>query len=425
MIVFWIVVALFLAGALLFLLPALLSRKVGAAAVGAGGANVAVYRDQLREAERDLAADLITPERFEQTRAEIERRVLEDTAAAAASAPAVRPSRATAIVVAALVPLASIGTYLVLGQPEAAAPGAAAPAAADAQGRHEVSPEQIQRMVAALAERLKAEPNNVEGWMMLGRSYTALARYRDAAAAFGKANELQPNNVDLLADLADVTGMAQGRKLAGEPARLIQRALDLDPRHVKSLALAGSVAFEAKDYATARSYWERLVAVLPPDSELTRSIRGSIAEATQLERGGAPVAAAPNAAAPAAPAQQPAPAAAAGARVTGQVMLDPQLVARVAAGDTLFVYARAAEGPRMPLAIVKRQASELPYRFSLDDSMAMAPNFKLSGFAQVMVEARISKSGQATPQSGDLIGQVGPVAPGAEGLKITIDRMQP
>jgi cytochrome c-type biogenesis protein CcmH len=426
--VFWIVAALFLAGALLFLVPALLSRKVGATAVGSGGANVAVYRDQLREAERDLAADLITPERFEQTRAEIERRVLEDTAAAAAGTAAVQPSRVTAFVVAALVPLASIGTYLILGQPEAVSPSVSAPAAANAEGRHEVSPEQIQRMVAALAERLKSEPDNVEGWMMLGRSYTALARYRDAAAAFGKASALQPNNVDLLADLADVTGMAQGRKLAGEPAKLIQRALDLDPRHVKSLALAGSVAFEAKDYATARGYWERLVAVLPADSELTRSIRGSIAEATQLERGGAVVAAATGGAASSAapPGARPAPAAAAGgARVSGQVTLDPQLAARVAAGDTLFVYARAAEGPRMPLAIVKRQASELPYRFTLDDSMAMAPNFKLSGFAQVMVEARISKSGQATPQSGDLLGQVGPVAPGAEGLKITIDRMQP
>ena len=115
----------------------------------------------------------------------------------------------------------------------------------------------------------------------------------------------------------------------------------------------------------------------------------------------------------------------AGQRVSGQVSLGAELKAQVAPGDTLFVYARAVDGPRMPLAIVKRQAGELPYTFQLDDSMAMAPNFKLSGFPRVVIEARISKSGQATPQSGDLLGQVGPVAPGAEGLRIIIDRVQP
>ena len=277
-----------------------------------------------------------------------------------------------------------------------------------------------------------------EGWVMLGRSYTALSRYRDAAAAFKKATELVPGNADLLADYADVLAMAQGRRLAGEPAKVIQQALDADPRNVKALALAGSVAFEAKDYANARGYWERLVAVVPPDSEIARSVRGSIAEATQLERGGAapaqaqaaarPAQAQAQAQAPAQPtqAQSPAqPAVAGGPRVTGEVTISKELAGKVAPGDTLFVYARAAQGPRVPLALARRAASELPYRFALDDSMAMAPNFKLSGFQQVVVEARVSRSGQATPQSGDLIGQVGPVAPGAEGLKITIDRVQP
>ena len=435
MTIFWIVVALFLVGALLLMLPALWNVRSTPSSLGAGGANVAVYRDQLREAERDLAADLITPERYAQTRTEIERRVLEDTAGQAGTAVAAGPSRVTALVLALGIPLASVLTYLSLGQPEAAAPGAVAAAAAKGDGRHEVSGEQIQAMVSALAERLKAEPGNAEGWMMLGRSYTALSRYSDAALAFRKASELQPKNADVLADLADVTGMAQGRRLAGEPARIIQAALDIDPRHVKALALAGSVSFEQKDDAGARAYWQRLLAVVPADSEIARSVQSSVQEAVQLERGGpapGPAAGAQTAQAQA-PAQAPAataagtaPAAGAiGQKVTGQVTLSADLKAKLAAGDTLFVYARAAEGPRMPLAIVKRQASELPYTFELDDSMAMAPNFKLSGFARVMIEARVSKSGQATPQSGDLIGQVGPVAPGAEGLRILIDRVQP
>lgn len=428
MIVFWLTVALFLVGALLLVLPSLWSRKPASLAGASAGANVAVYRDQLREAERDLAADLITPERFEQAKAEIERRVLEDTAAAAADArTSAQPSRATAVVLAIVIPLASVLTYLALGEPDAAAPGAVQASGGAGDGRHELSGEQIQRMVAALAERLKNEPNNVDGWLMLARSYTAMSRFRDAAMAFRKASELVPDNADVLADLADVLGMAQGRRLAGEPARYIQRALDIDPRHVKALALAGTVAFEQKDYANARAYWERLIAVLPPDSELTRSIRGSIAEATQLESGGGRAPGSPTAtaaAAPSPPASGPASIAAAPG-LSGRVELSPQLAARVAAGDTLFVYARAAEGPRMPLAIVRRAATELPYAFKLDDSMAMAPNFKISGFQKVMVEARISRSGQAAAQSGDLIGQVGPVSPGSDGLRVLIDKVQP
>ena len=425
MTVFWIVVALFLAGALLLMLPALWSVRTAPGSLGAGGVNVAVYRDQLREAERDLAADLITPERFAQTRAEIERRVLEDTAGQAGTAAAARPARRTALALAVLIPLASVLTYLSLGQPEAAAPGSVVAAVAGADARHEVSGEQIQLMVSALAERLKADPGNAEGWVMLGRSYTALSRYQDAAMALRKASELMPKNADVLADLADVTGMAQDRQLAGEPARIIQAALAIDPRHVKALALAGSVAFEQKNYAGARGYWERLLAVVPADSEIARSVQSSLQEAAQLERGGP--AAAPAAAQAQAPATPPSGSgsAVAGQRVSGQVSLGAELKAQVAPGDTLFVYARAVDGPRMPLAIVKRQAGELPYTFQLDDSMAMAPNFKLSGFPRVVIEARISKSGQATPQSGDLLGQVGPVAPGAEGLRIIIDRVQP
>jgi cytochrome c-type biogenesis protein CcmH len=420
MTVFWIVAALFLLGALLLMLPPLL-RGTPAGRVSARNANLAVHRDQLHEAERDLADDLITPERFAQTRREIEQRVIEDSEdGAAAEVGSVRTpaARRSAIALALLIPLGSVLSYLALGKPEAAAPqlarAPAAPTTAASAARHSVTPEQIEKMVTALAERLKADPNDAEGWLMLGRSYTALGRYRDAAIALGRANQLTPGNASLLADWADIVGMAQGKRLAGEPARLVQQALDIDPRHVKALALAGSVAFEAKDYGAARAYWERLVAVLPPDAPMLRSVRGNIAEATALE-GGTAVAAAP----------APAPASAVAAmRVAGQVELSPTLAARVAPGDTLFVFARAAEGPRMPLAIVRREAA-LPFAFTLDDSMAMSPQMRLSGFARVVVGARISKSGNATPQAGDLIGQSSVVTPGSAGVRVLIDQIQP
>jgi cytochrome c-type biogenesis protein CcmH len=205
--------------------------------------------------------------------------------------------------------------------------------------------------------------------------------------------------------------MAQGRKLAGEPARVIQRALDADPKHVKALALAGTVAFETQDYAAARGYWQRLLAEVPAESPLARSVGNSLAEAAALEGGGTLVAA-----------NDAKPAAAAG--VGGDVSVSPELAARIGADDTLFIFARAAEGPRMPLAIVKRQA-QLPATFTLDDTMAMSPQMKLSGYGAVVVGARISKSGNATPQAGDLIGQSAVVKPDAQGLRIVIDRVQP
>jgi cytochrome c-type biogenesis protein CcmH len=287
---------------------------------------------------------------------------------------------------------------------------------------------------------------------MLARSYTALSRFRDAAGAFRKAIDLLPPNPNLLADLADVTGMAQGKRLAGEPARLVQAALDLDPRHVKALALAGSVAFETRDYAAARGYWERLVAVLPPEAPMLRGVRGSIAEATRLETGAPATAAAappsadalqraPQAATPAAiqAGAQGAPGVArvptattnatvdAGHAVRGEVTLSPALTARLAPEDTLFVVARAETGPRMPLAVhrVRVGSAATRFAFTLDDSLAMAPNAKLSAHSRVVVSARISRTGEATPRAGDLLSDSTLVAPGSQGLKLVIDRVQP
>lgn len=405
-------IALLLLLALGWLLPGLL-RPRGGRATAAAGANLAVYRDQLQEAERDLAADLITPERYEQLRAEIQRRVLEDTATAAAPASAV-PARRTALVLALLLPLASVGTYLAIGQPQALQ------VAAD-EAQHAVGAQDVEAMVAKLAERLQAEPANAEGWLMLARSYAALQRYPDAAAALRKLDQLQPDNPDTLTDLADVIAMASGRRLAGEPAQLVRRALAINPQHPKALALGGTIAFEAGDYRGAREQWQRLVAQLPADSELARTVQGSIDEADRLAAAGG---AAPAKTAPAAAAAVP-PAAASGPALSGEVTLSPALAARVAAGDTLYVFARAAEGPRMPLAILRQPVGDWPLRFRLDDTSAMTPASRLSGARTVVVGARISRSGNATAQSGDLIGQSEPVASDAQGVRIVIDRVNP
>jgi cytochrome c-type biogenesis protein CcmH len=426
MMVFWGVVALLLLGALLMLLPSLWKPRWPSGAVQAAEVSLAVYRDQIGEADRDLAAGLLPPGQLGQVREDIQRRLLEETAATQVATTAAAPARRTAWALALLLPLASVLTYLSLGDPTAIGdavqpPGQATSAPA---GNHSVTAGQIEGMVTNLAQRLQTQPDDAEGWMMLGRSYTALGRYPDAVIAFRRAVALVPGDATLLSDFADVLGMAQGKRLAGEPAQMVQKALDIDPNHVKALALAGSVAFEVRDYATARAYWERLIAAVPADSDLARSVRGSVAQAIQLEAGAGEAQAPVAVGAVVSPAAPASPAVGAGA-LAGEVRIAPALASQVAPGDTLFVFARAVQGPRMPLAIFRQPVGAWPRAFTLDDSMAMAPELRLSGFGQVTVSARISRSGDATPRSGDLVGQAGPVAPGAGGLVIVIDRVQP
>jgi cytochrome c-type biogenesis protein CcmH len=279
-------------------------------------------------------------------------------------------------------------------------------------------------MIAKLAERMeKQPPGNVadtEGWVMLGRSYAVMQRYPEASRAFARALQLMPGDAQILVDQADVLAMQQGGNLQGEPLRLIEQALQNNPSNLKGLALAGTAAFERKDYAGAIGYWSRARAAAPPEGEFTRSLEQSLADARAAAGGSvapaAPVAAAASAAAPKAPGA---------ASISGRVSLAQALAARLGPGDTLFVFARAAEGPRMPLAILKRTGADLPLSFTLDDGMAMAPELKLSGFANVVVGARLSKSGNAMPQSGDLEGLSAPLAGRSSGIEIVIDTVRP
>ena len=275
---------------------------------------------------------------------------------------------------------------------------------------HGGAAEQIAAMVAKLEQRMKDQPDDAEGWSMLGRSYSAMGRYPEAVTAFKRVAALKPKDAQALADQADALAMAAGRKLAGEPAQLIARALELDPKNLKALALAGTIAFDANDYAKAAQLWTTAVAVAEPGSELERNLQSGVAEARS--RAGLP-------AAPVAAASAPATTAA-GATLAGQVQIAAALKAKAAPEDTLFVFARAVDGPRVPLAILRKQVKDLPLTFTLDESMAMNPAMSLSTAKQVIVGARISKSGNAIAQPGDLQGFSQAVAVGASGLKIEI-----
>lgn len=427
MTVFWLVVAMFIAGALLFVLPPLLRPPVPAPHA-AGDVNRAVLGDQRREARADAEAGLLDATGLARLDREAVRREAEDAAGVAVSLQP-SPARRTALAVLLLLPVGVVALYLQLGRPQAIEPHLRTAGAVEPRGqvpapdRHEIGSGELEQRVAALVERLKADPSQLDGWVMLGRSYTALGRWRDAVSAFRRAVELQPRDPSLRADLADLIGMAQGKRLAGEPARHVQAALDVDPRHPKALALAGSIAFEARDYAQARGHWQRLLDVLPADSPMARSVRGSLQQVAQLEAGEA---AGEAGAAPAASA-----AAVASARIEGQVELSPELAARVSAGDTLYVSARSATGPRMPRAVLRRTldtAAPARWSFVLDDGSAITPQLRLSGAEAVVVSARISRSGSATPAPGDLVGESAPLSPrgaAARGLVLRVDRVQP
>jgi len=307
-----------------------------------------------------------------------------------------------------VLPLSAALGYAWLGSPGAMQPGAS---------QHQISAGQMDEMVAKLDARLQKNPNDPPGWAMLGRTYKALGKFDEAEKAFLRAGDLMNQDAMLLAEYADLLAVRAGGSLEGRPLQLIEQALKIDPDNFMALALAGTAAYNRQDFPAASRHWSHLLTLLPPDSEDARSISATLAEI--------------GAKSGTKPGDQAVAKAAAGKAVnsgktlSGSVTLAPALAAKVQPGDTLYVYARPVDGSRMPLAVLRGHASDLPLNFTLDDSLAINPDMKLSGATEVKVEARVTKSGQAIRQAGDLIGEIGPVKPGARNLKLTIDQVSP
>jgi len=423
MTLFWGYAALLAAVALAFLLtPLVRGRAVAGASVSRAASNLTVFRDQLAELDADVAAGSIGREQWEAARGDLQRGLLEDVGAPAASAAApAQRSKAAAIAIGIALPLASVLLYLGLGSPQGLDPRkqSAAPGAP-----HQLSQEQIESMATRLAQRLESNPDDGEGWIMLARTYGTIGRFAEAAGAYAKAEAKFPQNAQLLADYADSLAMAQGQNLQGRPEALVRRALQADGNNLKALALAGTVEFEKRDFAKAVEYWRRMLPLLPPDSDMVDSVRASIKEAED-KQGGAPKSSTPIAQEKQGGAAKSSAASAKAASVSGTVKLAPALAARAAPEDTVFVLARPAQGSRMPLAAVRVKVKDLPLAFSFDDSMAMNPSSKLSDFAEVVVAARVSKTGNVVPQGGDLEGVSKPVRPGAAGIMVEIGNVIP
>lgn len=419
--------------------------------------HLAVLREQAAQLEAERLAGVLDAAQHAAAQAELARRVLEEEAQTASrSAPArlsnssqvLRQStsqgRRTAGLLVLVLPLAVAGLYMRLGQPQvlqaevqAAAASLGAPTAKD-----------IEAMVNQMADRLENGPPeqtaDPTAWAMLARSMAALQRYPEADRAYLRAIALAPRNAQLLADRADLLVLVRGPQGRAEADSLIAQALQIDPQQLKALALAGSAALERQDWPAGVAYLERAQRVAPAGSEFAAELARSLAAAR--EAGGlpaqavaqntaaAPTASVSNTAPPAAaalalnlaqPAQALTPAQAQAFAVSGSVNLLPAFKSAVPPGSTLFIYARAVQGPRMPLAVLRLPVGSWPVTFKLDDALAMSPELRLSQFKVVVVQARISRSGEAFPQAGDWVGQSAPLKPGSQGVSLVIDRVQP
>jgi cytochrome c-type biogenesis protein CcmH len=440
---FWIISGIFIVTALLFIIPTLLrNRDVQQETVEHDAVNITVYRDQLAELDNDLENDILTREQYNKSRQELQQRMLLDV-----------PERekmiikknkkihniALSTVIGLTLPLAAVFLYLVIGDTRGLLPQAQLANATQMNRGGEASPsghDNFSSVLDNLIARLNNNPEDIEGWIMLGRTYAIMERYTEASNTYAKLVELVPNNPQILSDYADVLAMKNQGNLAGKPTELIFEALRIDPQYPKALALAGTAEFEQGKFEQAAVHWEKLLELIPADSQLAKSVKESIDEAKTLAAGGQVAASEQQARIPEAQ-QQPQQAnvlpekASVDATVpvsisiSGQVSISKELASKASPNDTLFIYARAKTGPKMPLAILRLKASDLPATFTLTDDMAMTPTMKMSSFPEVVIEARISKSGQAVPASGDLQGFSQPVKIGNNNIAILIDKQIP
>ncbi len=373
--------------------------------------NVAVYRDQLTELEREHQEGSLGDEDFAQAQEEVKRRLLEDTAVT----PEVTDythGRKVALAVLLAIPVAAAALYMWRGHPEALNP----------QEVPQVSEKQIQTMVSTLQAKLDKNPDNPQGWAMLARSYMTLDRPKEAVKAFAHlVPQMDRGDTSLMVDYAEALAASGEDPGMVQAQGWVNKALALEPGNAKGLFMAGGFAFASKDFRKADTYWEKLMPLLEPGSQDASFVLENLnAARAQIKLPPLSADKFQMATGPSTPAS-----ANASSTVTGHVSVDPALKDKMAASDTVFIFARSVGGPPMPLAVLRATGAQLPMDFQLTDAMAMSPQFNLSSAGLVTVEVRVSKSGTANPTSGDLLGSSLPIRPGAHGVQLVINRVQP
>lgn len=418
MTLFWVISTLFILLALLFVTLPLWRASTKNNTVERDAANVAIFRDQIAEMETDLKNGLLTAEFHEQGKQELQSRMLDEVKVEAGENRITsNPLKTLAIILAIAMPLASVGLYWKVGNIYALSPEAGMNVSGEFGGKS------LPEAIRVLKEKVATNPNDAESLLLLARSLTEMENFSEAVNVYEKLTKLVTDEAWIWADYADALAMVHGQRLAGPPTKLIEKALALDANHPKSLALAGSAAMERGDYPAAIQHWEKLLKSLPSDSEDAKMINDGLRQARDFmaQANGKPSRPMETIVPEGAPDQV---VSAGKERITGIVTLSPALKSKANPDDTVFILARAAQGPKMPLAIIRQQVKDLPIHFTLDDSMAMAPQMKLSHFDQVIVVARVSKSGNAMPEAGDLEGLSAQIQPGTQGIKVSIDSVK-
>lgn len=407
MVAFVIVAAAMLAAALALLLVPLLRNGS--------------TRNPALEAKRklkllDQARDegLLGDAEYDEKRAALGRLVLESIDR---PTPRSRTAFGTALGLALLLPATAIVMYRLVGEPTALDPSALL--APEDHGQN------MDAAIGKLADKLKQNPDDAEGWALLGRAYEATGHFAEARDALKRARAIAPNDADINVAYAEALALTDdSRRIQGEPLAIIEQVLKSDPDHQRALWLRGISEYQAKKFDTAIATWTHLATLLPKDSSVARSVQQEIARA-QATRDGREIPDDNEVSAANPATDQPKQSVTeAGPTITVKVSLAPKLKDKLAASDVLFVFAKAANGPPMPLAIQRTTADKLPVTVTLTDGMGMMPTMKLSQFPQVIIGARISKSGNAIAQTGDLQVLSAPIpVTRSEPIELTIDQV--
>ncbi len=387
--VFLLLVVVLIAIAFVFILPPLW-RKQSDLTVDLDQRNVQIAQQRLAELKDNLRSGGISQAQYDEQLADLEQALSDDLDIQSNVNAVSIQSRWIIYVLVLVTPLLSGTLYWSLGNYQAVSHSAEMAIDTDA-----IKMAEINKMVSGLAEKLKNHPDDAQGWLMLGRSYDVLEQHTQAIEAFAHAYQLLGDQPEILLLYADALGYVNDRNLTGKPSELIFKALALEPDNMKALWLGGMAKAQQGDAVTATTLWKKLEALLPPGSEYQQEIQSLLtklaSETPSLDAQPEPITTTSSAA------------------ITVQVSLAPELIKSAAATDTVFVYAQAISGPKMPLAIIRKQVSDLPITVSLNDTMAMMPTMKLSNFPEVKLLARVSKSGNAMSQTGDLIGAINQV----------------
>jgi len=386
---FWTIAAIMLLLALAALLPTLL-RQSEKAQSDTKSQNVIIAKERLAELEAELSAGTISPEIFEQTKEELEQGLLDDVGAVVvvASRSSTVFDRLGLVLVLLLVPAITIGTYFALGAPEhmnVKGPGVQDPHAGGSQ------PASMEELVVKLEQKVAANPQDAEGLFMLGRVYSSLGRFAEAARVLESLRPLVDDHPAVLVALADALSMANGGKVTGKPYELVRQVLDKEPENVTALWLAGKGAVEQSDYQNAIYYWRQAEAGLGEEPEMLTEMQRLIGDLLQTAKAAGVALDDPG----------PTVMAAAMSGIQLSVSLAPALLDKLTGNEQLFVFAKAVAGPPMPLAAIRRSAAELPMILVLDDS-AMLQGGKLTDHEQLKIAARITSGGEPVAKSGDL-----------------------